>query len=160
MTRNCDLRKIGVRHDFAKNCVQYSIASTMNNCPPNIKCKLYAHSLPGLLLYCKRFFIDSYVVECNIPRCYVCLNTWNNYCVICMRAGTCHYVYVGVHACIYNVCMCMFIYIYVCVWIAPWGWRELNCHFCKVALWHLLSLGGGMIYMCMCEPACIWLCIH
>ena len=74
-TRNCDLRKIRVRHDFAKNCVQYSIASTMNNCPPNIKCKLYTHSLPGLILYCKRFFIDIYVVECHIPRCYVCLNT-------------------------------------------------------------------------------------
>ena len=72
-TRNCDLRKIRVRHDFTKNCVQYSIASTMNNCPPNIKCKLYTHSLPGLILYCKRFFIDSYVVECHIPRCYVCL---------------------------------------------------------------------------------------
>ena len=52
-----------------------SIASTMNNCPPNIKGKLYTHSLPVLILYCKRFFIDSYVVECNIPRCYVYLNT-------------------------------------------------------------------------------------
>ena len=72
-TRNCVLRKIRVWHDFAKNCVQYGIASTMNNCPPNIKFKLYSHSLPGLILYCKRFFfIDSYVVECNIPRCYVC----------------------------------------------------------------------------------------
>ena len=29
-TRNCDLHKIRVRHDSAKNCVQYSIASTMN----------------------------------------------------------------------------------------------------------------------------------
>ena len=109
------------------------------------------------LLYCRRFFIDSYVVECNIPRCYVCLNTWNNYFVICTRVCTCDYVYVGVHACIYNVCMCMFIYI--CVYESPpWGWRVLNSHFCKVTLWHLLALGGRMIYMC--EPACIWLCIH
>ena len=52
-----------------------SFFSTMNICPPNIKCQLYTHSLPGLILYCKRFFIDSYVVEVNIPRCYVCLNT-------------------------------------------------------------------------------------
>ena len=55
-TRNCDLSKIRVSHDFAKNCVQYSIASTMNNCPPTIKSKLYTHSLPGPKLYCKPFF--------------------------------------------------------------------------------------------------------
>ena len=73
-TRNRDLRKIRVSHDFAKNCIQYSIASTINICPSDIKCKLYTHSLSGLIWYCKRYFIDSYVIECNIPRCYVCLN--------------------------------------------------------------------------------------
>ena len=54
-TRNCDLRKIRVRHDFAKNCVQYSMALTMNNCPPDIECKLYTHSLPGLIYIAKVF---------------------------------------------------------------------------------------------------------
>ena len=74
-TKNRDLRKIGVSHNFAKNCVvQYSIASTINNCPSDIKCKLYNHSLSGLIWYCKLYFIDSYVIECNIPGCYVSLN--------------------------------------------------------------------------------------
>ena len=73
-TRNRELRKVRVSHDFAKNCVQYSIASTINNCPSDNKCKLYTHSLSGLIWYCKRYFIDIYVIECNIPRCYVCLN--------------------------------------------------------------------------------------
>ena len=48
-TRNRDLRKIKVSHGFAKNCVQYCIASTINNCPFDIKCKLYTHSLSGLI---------------------------------------------------------------------------------------------------------------
>ena len=62
-----------------KNCVQYSIASTIYNCPSDIKCKLYTHSLSGLIWYCKRYFIDSYAIECNIPGCYVCLNNWYLY---------------------------------------------------------------------------------
>ena len=62
-TKNRDLRKIGVSHNFAKTCVQSSIASTMNNCPSDIKCKLYTLSLSGLIWYCKLYFIDSYVIE-------------------------------------------------------------------------------------------------
>ena len=111
---------------------------------------MYTHSLRGLILYCNFFFIDSFVVECNIPRCYVCLNTWNNYCVIFTRVGICDYVYVGVYAYIYNVCMyvCMCMFIYIDVYgSSPWNWRVLN--FCKVALWHFLALGAGrFIYVC------------
>ena len=43
------------------------------------------------------------------------------YCVICTRVGTCDYVYVGVHACIYIMYVGACSYIYVCVWIAPLG---------------------------------------
>ena len=66
-TRNCDIRKIRVKHDFA-------ISSTINNCPAVIKDKLYTHSLRGLVLYCKCYFINNYEIECHIPGCYVCLN--------------------------------------------------------------------------------------
>ena len=34
-----------------KTVYQYSIASTINNCPSDIKCKLYRHSLSGLIWY-------------------------------------------------------------------------------------------------------------
>ena len=106
-TKNRDLRKIRVSHDFAKNCVQYSIASTINNCPSDIKCKLYTHSLSGLIWYCKRYFIDSYVIECNIPRC--CVFKYLIYQVFV-------YGYIWLYVCI-GKCMCMYLYVCMCIHI-------------------------------------------
>ena len=100
-------RKWRVSHDFAKNCVQYSIAPTINNCPSDIKCKLYTHSLSGLIWYCKRYFIDSYVIECNIPRC--CVFKYLIYQVYV-------YGYIWLYVCI-GKCMCMYLYVCMCIHI-------------------------------------------
>ena len=58
-TRYCDLRKIRVKHDFVKNCVQYSIASTINKFTPDIKCRLYTHCLPGLIFIENVFLLTA-----------------------------------------------------------------------------------------------------
>ena len=57
-------------------------------------------------------------------------------------------MYVYVHAFVYNVCMyvCACSYMYICIYVCV----------VPLALWHFLVLGGGgAIYVCMCEPACI-----
>ena len=129
-------RKIRVSHDFAKNCVQYSIAFTINNCPSDIKCRLYTHSLSGLIWYCERYFIDSYVIECNIARCYVCLNIWY---IKCSYMDIYGYMYVLASAC---VCICIYVYFYVYIYI--------DIYMCMYMCMHA----------CMCEGNCICMCMH
>ena len=61
-----------VKHEFAKNSIQYIIPLAFNDCPYQIKSKIYTHSLHGFIMYIKRFFNVSYSETCSIPNCYVC----------------------------------------------------------------------------------------
>ena len=71
-TRNKDLYvHIQVKKEFVKRCLLYSITNAVNNCPIIIKDTFYTHSLSGLILYIKRFYIEKYSNCCNIVNCYV-----------------------------------------------------------------------------------------
>ena len=67
--------------------------------------QIYIHSLSGLILDCKRYFIDSY---------YLMQHIW----CICI----CTYICMCVYACVYIMYVCMyvymhvFIYVYVCIY--------------------------------------------
>ena len=63
-------------------------------------------------------------------------------------------VYRRVHIMYVSMYVCACSHIYLCG-SSPWGWRVLNCHFCKVALWHLLP---HTIHVCACM--CMGACMH
>ena len=72
-TRNQDLYKCRIKHEFAKQSLLFSIPETINNCALNIKEKLTTHSIEGMSMYAKNFLLTFYNLECNIPDCYVCV---------------------------------------------------------------------------------------
>ena len=61
-----------IRHEFAKNSISFFIPSAFNNCPINIKNKIYSHSFFGFIKYVKRYFINEYSNICHIRNCYIC----------------------------------------------------------------------------------------
>lgn len=61
-----------VRTEFAKNSIQYIIPLAFNNCPPQIKEKIYSHSLPGFCRYIKSHYINQYNDICIHRNCFVC----------------------------------------------------------------------------------------
>ena len=72
-TRNQDLYKCRIKHDFAKQSLLFSIPETINNCAINIKEKLTTHSIEGMSMYAKNVLVTFYNSECNIPDYYVCV---------------------------------------------------------------------------------------
>ena len=71
-TRNQDLYKCRIKHEFARQCLLYNIPDAINNCPTNIREKFFTHSLRGVITYAKSSILNSYDSICHIPRCYVC----------------------------------------------------------------------------------------
>ena len=71
-TRNQDLYKCRIKHEFARQCLLYNIPDAINNCPTNIKEKYFTYSLQGIITYAKSSILNSYNSICHIPRCYVC----------------------------------------------------------------------------------------
>ena len=72
-TRNQDLYKCRIKHEFAKQSLLFSIPETINNCALNIKEKLTTQSIEGMSMYAKNFLLTFYNLEYNIPDCYVCV---------------------------------------------------------------------------------------
>ena len=73
-TRNQDLYKCRIKHDFANQSLIFCIPETLNNCTINIKEKLPTHSIEGMSMYTKNFLLTHYNLEGNIPDCYVCVH--------------------------------------------------------------------------------------
>ena len=72
-TRNQDLYKSRIKHDFAKQSLLFSILETINSCAINIKEKLTTHSIESMSMYAKNFLLSFFNLKCNIPDCYVCV---------------------------------------------------------------------------------------
>ena len=72
-TRNQDLYKCRIKHEFAKQSLLFSIPETINNCALNIKAKMTTHSIEGMSMYAKNFLLTFNNLECNIPDYYVCV---------------------------------------------------------------------------------------
>ena len=73
-TRNQDLYKCRIKHDFAKQSLLFCIPESINNCTINIKEKLTTHSIGGESMHAKQFLLTYYNLECNIPDCFVCVH--------------------------------------------------------------------------------------
>ena len=72
-TRNQDLYiDFRIKNEFVKKCIAHRIVTIINSCPHIIKDKLNTHSLSGLMIYMKRFFIENYSNNCNLVNCFVC----------------------------------------------------------------------------------------
>jgi hypothetical protein len=61
-----------VKHEFAKNSIQYTIPVAYNTCPLQIRDKIYTHSISGFMKYIKMHIINNYEPNCTIRNCYVC----------------------------------------------------------------------------------------
>ena len=72
-TRNQDVFiDIRIKNEFVKQCISHGIVTTINSCRHIIKDKLYTHSLSGLIIFMKRFFIENYSNNCNLANCFDC----------------------------------------------------------------------------------------
>ena len=71
---NSDFHLPLIKHEFARNCIEYMIPISFNNCPSIIKNKIYTHSFEGYSQYIKKYILSQYNVSCTIPECYVCIN--------------------------------------------------------------------------------------
>ena len=63
---------IRTKHEFAKRCIRYSLAHTINSLPSCIQDKIVTHSLSGLSIYSKQFLLNKYESNCQIINCYIC----------------------------------------------------------------------------------------
>ena len=63
---------IRTKHEFAKRCIRYSLAHTINSLPSCIQDKIFTHSLSGLSIYRKQFLLNKYESNCQIINCYIC----------------------------------------------------------------------------------------
>ena len=70
-----NLRLPSVRHEFARNSISYKYPVVMNNMPTCFKEKIATHSLFGFKYYFKTTTLQSYVNDCNLPNCFICLNS-------------------------------------------------------------------------------------
>ena len=60
--------------NLLKKNLLYSIPVIINSCHPNLKEKIYTHSLSGFTHYFKHITIEKYNIHCSIENCYVCMN--------------------------------------------------------------------------------------
>ena len=63
---------IRTKHEFAKRCIRYSLAHTINSLPSCIQDRIFTHSLSGLSIYSKQFLLNKYESNCQIINCYIC----------------------------------------------------------------------------------------
>ena len=63
---------IRTKHEFAKRCIRYSLAHTINSLPSCTQDKIFTHSLSGLSTYSKQFLFNKYESNCEIMNCYIC----------------------------------------------------------------------------------------
>jgi hypothetical protein len=61
-----------IKHEYARNSIQYIIPIAYNNSPLLIRSKIYTHSISGFINYIKHYFISNYSSSCIIRNCYVC----------------------------------------------------------------------------------------
>jgi len=67
-----------IKHEYARQCIQYTIAVAFNNCPILIKEKIYTHNLTSYIKYVKNHFLNGYSEICSDINCYVCHNSNNS----------------------------------------------------------------------------------
>ena len=72
--KRCELQLFRIYHEFAKKSLLYSIPIIINSCHPNLKDKIYTHSLSGFTHYFKHITIENYNIPYSIENCYVCMN--------------------------------------------------------------------------------------
>jgi len=61
-----------VRHEFARNSMNYRYPKIHNNMPSDIKSKTHTHNSMGFKIYVKNKFIESYNTHCTLKNCYIC----------------------------------------------------------------------------------------
>ena len=66
------LHILKTNHDFAQNNLRYRIIQTVNKLPDNVIRKIYTHSIYGLTICEKKYFISNYKTECTIEYCDTC----------------------------------------------------------------------------------------
>jgi hypothetical protein len=72
-TRSANFFRIPrVKHEYAKQSIQYIIPVAYNTCVAPIREKIYTHSLFGFAKYVKQYFISNYNEVCETRNCYVC----------------------------------------------------------------------------------------
>ena len=57
---------VRTKQEFAKICIRYSLAHTINSLPSCIQDKIFTHSQNGLSIYSKHFLINKYECDCQI----------------------------------------------------------------------------------------------
>ena len=72
-TRQASLLHIPqIKTNIAKRSILHSIPAIVNSLPLNFSEKTHTHSLHGLSVYVKRYFISQYKETCAIENCYIC----------------------------------------------------------------------------------------
>ena len=62
------------KHYFTNKSIRFRLPGIFNNCPKEIKDKIYTHSYESFVNYIKRYFIDRYELNCSAENCYICRN--------------------------------------------------------------------------------------
>lgn len=62
------------KHTFAKQCVRYSLPTTIKHIPGYIISKITTHSQQSIVTRFTTFCIEKYQNVCTIQNCYVCRN--------------------------------------------------------------------------------------
>lgn len=63
-----------VKHEFAKNSINFSIPKIYNNYHENIINKINTHSYQGFINYAKSKIIELYETSCSVRNCRICQN--------------------------------------------------------------------------------------
>ena len=58
------------RHHFTSNSIRFRLPSLYNECPSEIKDKIFTHSYQGYSNYIKNYYINSYKITCQIDNCH------------------------------------------------------------------------------------------
>jgi hypothetical protein len=73
--RSQRLRLPIIKHEFAKEHLNYQLPNLLRNTPRFITSKADTHSLYGFNNYIKSYYINNYTMICSTENCYVCRNT-------------------------------------------------------------------------------------
>ena len=77
-TRNInDFRVPRSQHIFALNSPRFRLPQVFNQCPQNVKDKIFTHSYSGYTRYIKHCMIENYETVCSIRDCYICNRVQN-----------------------------------------------------------------------------------
>ena len=67
-----DIRHTTPKTTSAQKCFRHHFPTFINETPDIITDKIATHSPSGFANYAKRYYVNLYEPECNIPYCYVC----------------------------------------------------------------------------------------